>query len=337
MGWFNTLLGLTNVALDVANYSKISQLQQMAGEQQQQAMMSAAAQALINALKQEIFRFRQAAEEILAKEAESPLIAAGGMKILEQNLSESPIKPEYFPDFNDMTYVSNTIKLIRDNASRLMNGLTPREQAIVNDVLQATTTQADYDYYLENWPKLGKYQDAREKVNRLRERNSGPARVIVSIGFYFLSFFVLYFFTNNLGFGTGFLVFIFCFLIGVYGLNKFFDRKSYDQARKTIVALKEEVDLKKLLRIDNLVNGNVDRARKIQQQARLEIENFFAGQFLPAAEPAALSEPSPIQSVPEMAVLVEPISIRPLFCAACGKKAVEGSDFCVWCGERLIL
>lgn len=337
MGWLNTLLGLTNVALDVANYSKISQLQQMTGQQQQQMMMSAAAQALINALKQEIFRFHQAAEEILLKEAESPLIAAGGMKILEQNLNESPIKPELFPDFIDMEYVSKTIKLIRDNAYRLMNSLTPGEQDIVNDILLATKTQAEYGYYLENWPKVRQYQDAREKVTRLRERNSGPARVVFSIGYFFLSMFVFYLFTNSLGLGTGSLIFMIFTLFGVFGLNKYFDRKSYEQASKTVRALEGEEDLKLLLRIDRLVNGNVDRARKFEQQARLEVENFFAGQIALVAEPAALSEPSAAQSGPEMAVLAEPLPARPLFCATCGKKAVEGSDFCVWCGERLIL
>src|SRR5690606_35725834 len=87
-------------------------------ELQMQGAAIALIEALIKELRNQIFNFKQTAEAILVNEAETPVIAAGAMKLLERRLLESGITPDVFQEITDKEYTATVIRLIRENSDR---------------------------------------------------------------------------------------------------------------------------------------------------------------------------------------------------------------------------
>ncbi len=169
MGWLNTLLDVTSVAVSVANYNKLENLRK--GGQASQAIAE-----ILYILRQEAFNYRQSAEEIRLQEAQNPKVAAGAMRILENRLRESPITPDIFPELSDKDYVATTTRLIQSESNRMMRQLSPAEQAEVNQAVQNSVALSEATYYLENYEDAITLRAAQEDYHMLESRNKQPTK-----------------------------------------------------------------------------------------------------------------------------------------------------------------
>lgn len=105
-------LNLGNAAISAGNAAKLE-------EMRRQGATTEAMLAITAVFRDQIFRYKQTAEAILASEAKSPKVAAASMKFLQVDLDQSSIKPELFLDLSDKEYCANTTRLIRDNSVRM--------------------------------------------------------------------------------------------------------------------------------------------------------------------------------------------------------------------------
>ena len=148
-----------------------------AWEMQRQGATADSMRALTSVLRDQIFRYKQTAEAILAGEAKSPKIAAGSMKFLEINLDESQISPSLFLELGDKEYCVNTTRLIRENSARMFGQLTSDEQAEVGRVIEAASRKPDYEYYLANYDSYQSMKAVEPTYNQLASRNTCGAKM----------------------------------------------------------------------------------------------------------------------------------------------------------------
>ena len=94
MGWLDNLLDVAGIGLGIAQLNQLNELKQ-------QGASKTLVQAVLNDLRQQIFNYKQAAENILETEKKNPRAAAGAMCILKMRLQDSGITPNLFLDLND--------------------------------------------------------------------------------------------------------------------------------------------------------------------------------------------------------------------------------------------
>ena len=148
-----------------------------AWEMQRQGATADSMRALTSVLRDQIFRYKQTAEALLAGEAKSPKVAAGSMKFLEVNLDESQISPSLFLELGDKEYCVNTTQLIRENSARMFGQLTSDEQAEVGRVIEAASRKPDYEYYLANYDSYQSMKAVEPTYNQLASRNTCGAKM----------------------------------------------------------------------------------------------------------------------------------------------------------------
>lgn len=287
MGWFDTIIGLTSVAVDVATLSQVQKMSQALGDSKLQAALGAAWDAFIHDMKNEIFKFRQAAKEVLRNEDQQPLIAAGAMKLLEINLDESPVKAEIFPDLADKEYFDETARLIGENSRRMMRALSPAEREAVNEMLAASAELARLNYYIDNYEDGCRLREAEDTVARLGGRNSSSARLGLGCG---IGLIVLVLFLAISAAADASVGFVFVLLVGVpafIGLYLWQSRKKYDQALLVVKQLDDRIDQELFARIDAEMQGSLPIAKKQAAGRQRIVDRFFAGQAM--EKPAGLA------------------------------------------------
>lgn len=165
MGWFDAAIGIANLGANVYQANKLEQMRRQGAE-------AAAIQKVLQHLKNLIFRFHSAAEEILKHSDENPVGAALAMRLLHQDLMATGITPEIFPDISDKDFAHKTIKLIEESDRKLYGAITSEEREQVNLAVDAAGKIPDYDYYLDNYDKIQDYRAALPVYNELKGANS---------------------------------------------------------------------------------------------------------------------------------------------------------------------
>lgn len=276
MSWFNTLLDVTNLAMNVSNYTQLQDLRQ-------QGAAAAMVQAILSTMRNQIFKFKQAAEDILADGTQTTKVKAGAMLWLEEQLKESRITPDLFPDLGDKDYVASTLRMIRTNGNQLMNQLSAEEQTEVRQFLTATKAYENYSYYLENYDKAQEYERALDDISEFGWRNNWLAKLGLVIGI-----FVIYGFLADLFSPMG-PVGIWFTLIGLVISGVFIvlwqGGQRYKNAKKTAKELENEIDHELIEQIDNKVNQDHKIAFERKFKAKATMDNFLAGHQVSQAQP----------------------------------------------------
>ncbi len=273
MGWLdvlNTALNVTSVAVDVANYTQLQQLRQQGASQ-------AAVQAILKALRDEIFQVKQATQAVLENPDLSNKQAAAAMKMLEERLDESPITPEIFPDLNDKEYVAATIRLVHNESRRLMGQLTGDEQGEVMKVLQARRQLEDSEYYLQNREDGYRLLEAQSDVKELGWRHQLPARF--GVGFAAGAILMVVGMIASAIFkAAGLWIAVIAGIGLIVWMVKWFDASRFRSAKNTVEKLGDKIDLERFTRFDDLVDGDVKHARALRDLARKIMDDFMKGE-----------------------------------------------------------
>jgi len=283
MSWLNTLFDVTNVALNVANYNKLEQLKN-------EGAASQMIQAVLLVLREEIFKFKQTAEEILANEAQSPKIAAAATRLLEARLDESPVSPDLFVELSDKDYVASTIRLIHTESRRLMSGLSVDEAAEVEDILVTSSELEDSSYYVENYQKAHRLIGAHTTVKELGWRNSPSSTWGVGCSLTFVLFFLFYLIGSSLS-GNSMFGLVLLVIIGggaFLGFVYWQGRGRYNKAKIIVEKYEDEIDLNRFKKLNRQYHRNPKRASAVREQANAKMDAFFAGESIPAPLPSTV-------------------------------------------------
>src|SRR5262249_24889668 len=127
MGWLDIAFDAAMLSTQISQRNKLQQLQAQHAE-------AAMIQAVVQVLRQEIFKFKQTGEEIVAVATTYPKQAAGALEILCQRFQQAGLVPDLFPELGDKEYVATTTRYLRDQRQRLFMQLAPADQLEVKNV-----------------------------------------------------------------------------------------------------------------------------------------------------------------------------------------------------------
>lgn len=77
--------------------------------------------ALVRAIRDQVFHFRQTAEALVAKVDRSPRLCAGVLLLIEQRLRYAQVSYELFDEIADKEFVVETQRYISTHTSRLLS------------------------------------------------------------------------------------------------------------------------------------------------------------------------------------------------------------------------
>ena len=353
MGWLNTVLDVTNVALNVNNSMKLTQLHQ-------QGQAQILVQAVLKELRDEIFRIRQAAEDVLEQETLSPRIAAAAMRILQNEIADSPITQEIFSELGDKEFVASTHRLVRSNDQRMFNALPLESQREVVRVAEASQQIQDTTYYLDHYDDAQKLKEAAATVKELQGRNSAGA-MWLQVALLFGGSLLLYILLGTarvVDVSSGGLVCGSVLLIGLAVLLSYRQSGRYKKAKSLVKDMGDQVDLAWFDRVDAWVNQDYDLARKIQKDAKWVINAFFGNEQVSVEEEAPALEDIPPgvwhsaptkdeqrptdESSPPITIDVEASDLveetsepENQYCMQCGRQIPQAVSFCPYCGAKV--
>ncbi len=352
MGWFNTVLDVTGVAIDVANYSQISKIQKQNADMKQQEARKAAVETILNALRDEVFACKQAAEGILLKEQQAPMISAYGMILLQNKLSESPISPEIFSELNDKEYTAATIRFIENHAKRLISKLSSKEQAEVHEVVLITNQLEIENYYIENYQDAVKLRNALSIIEKYKksiksEQSLGCAILlgIVTIGGTIVT--IMTFVNKNIG--TICLLLFFAGIIwAVIRVGKpSNEQKIFDEAKKIVKLLEDKIDLIKFNEIDQKFNGDFEKGQSLRDKHQSIIDRFLASYSITYSKQVAIIDNQQESGIRQLNTSIDIINkdivtvnaslpkLQKRFCGYCGYKLPTNANFCPSCGKKI--
>ena len=276
-----------DLLLDAASLSaELSMVGQLNGMRQQGAAQ-AAAQQILAALRNEIFKYGETSKNILAVEVQDVKVAAGAMRLLEQRLRESGISTDLFFELGDKEYVSNAFRTIETNASRLTNSLSPDEKDEVENLVNKASHLNDYDYYLNNYTVFNEYRNALPKSKgpgqgmgifgcllAIATALCGGVTLLTWIGGYSSGgdpFEALVFLSGGLCIGTIFLA----------GLALAFSGFRGASAKQVVERVNKQLSVDLMNRLDNEFHGDLQKVQSLRDEAQGMASQFFGGsQFL---------------------------------------------------------
>lgn len=271
MGWFDTALGIANFGVQVAQVNKLEQLRQQGGQE-------AAIQTVLKQLKNIMFQYHNAAEEILEHKQDNPVAAALGMRLLHLELAALGIAPEIFPDISDKEYAYKTIKLIETSDDELSEALTPEERDQVNQTADAARKLPDYDYYLDNYEKMQEYRVALPVYNELKGVNSTGLTLGFLVALFFVPLFgcsVAGFFGAVLGTPDTFVTFSFLGALGGVAVVGFLWHRNnqkkradeFNEAKRIVEDVEENVDLGRYNRLERKLGKDKAAVQALRDEA----------------------------------------------------------------------
>ena len=262
MGLLNAI-SLTNTLIQAGEYSKLKSLE----EQGQKAEFE---KLFLSYIKDALFKLKTNAEEAVAEEISNPKYAAAVLKILSAKLSNSAIKVEYFPDFQDKEYASNTVKFISKNETELSSKLSEADAKDVQDAVDCYRDWSDLNYYVESDDAFHSYLDARSISSSSKGCIVPMIMVILSgiipaIALYFLS---------ATSYNVSIISIILCLSAGLFICGILYwaiDNGREKKAKESVEEFESFYDEKRLLAIDGTYNSSVDDVANVMKDTEKKI------------------------------------------------------------------
>jgi hypothetical protein len=273
MGWVSTVFNIASLSLEAAQLSKLNDLTQ-------QGVASNVIQAVYQELRNQIFNYKQAAEEILDTQSNTPKSTAGAMRLLELRLLNSGITSDIFTSISDKEYVASTHKFIKENSKRLRESLLPADVEEVDRMAQSALRLPQIDYYIEHCEDLDNYETGKEVINRMgflsnffvREGIGCLSLVAASV---IIGIFAALFGEN---YAVGIVLGIVVWAVSMIWIGG--KVKESKAARNTVKELEEKLDLDLLFALDTEFEQDRNKAIKTKQDFELLVNNFFKDHHL---------------------------------------------------------
>ena len=291
MSWTSTLVDLGIISVQISQLKRLEQLQRQNAE-------AALIQVVVQALRNEIFKYREAAREILDAEAAMPEIAAGAMGILHERFRMVGFSPDSFPDLKEKEYVAATARLIRKERERLLQQLEPAQRDAVRSIVKAATYLPSLDYYVNYYETISNYRQALASREKLKWRKNGCLQVSVMLGLLILlpTITSIIFgamgsllgeevssLARGVGAGTGLVMFLVTF---VYINNSVFRSAEAARAGRQIRDFeRSNVDLEYFETLEKRYGTDYGRVAAARDTALRQIERFFGDTDLSASLP----------------------------------------------------
>jgi hypothetical protein len=264
MGWGDVIsigLGLSNLAVNASNASTLEQLKaQQVGE--------VLYREFISAMRNGMFNLKQTAESVLAGEEESPLKAAGAMRILDHQLSSSGVTPDLFPELSDKEYAAATARLVSSNSKRMYDALDIDGKKQVDQLVEHLKRLADLQYYLEHADNASRLKAAETSTNDGNTfQNKG---CLIAIGLFVVSS-LLVLVSGELGM----LAMFASWVVGIGALVSLVGKRQAGKStQKKIKELEDSIDLPRFYTLEQQFD-TPEEAKQLQKQSEQYVENFF--------------------------------------------------------------
>jgi hypothetical protein len=291
MGWLDTMLDVGIIGMQINQRHQLEQLQA-------QHASAVLLQKIVQALKDEIFKYKKMAEEILEMEPQHLKATAGAMELLHLRLQDFGVTPDMFPEISDKEYVSATIKFIRDNRNRLIHLLPPAEQKEIEGLVTTTSKLSEYSYYLNNYSHVQKYQELSEKYKKRKVPALHPllagcglffalyliGAVVGLVGGVFITVILFSILPSQpsqfLGsvivmasYFIGFLAVLFWFIVPIFFAAEAGKSRNI---KNELTKINTEVDMSKFEQIEKEY-GHFNEIEALKEQSQAYIQQFFSG------------------------------------------------------------
>lgn len=122
-------------------------------------------QALVRAIRDQVFHFRQTAEALVAKVDRSPRLCAGVLLLIAQRMRYAQISYELFDEIADKEFVVDTQRYINAQTSRLLQAIPAFELTEVLDMVAAYEQVDDLKYFIEHIDTVTAYTVFQSQVH----------------------------------------------------------------------------------------------------------------------------------------------------------------------------
>ncbi|MBN1923097.1 MAG: hypothetical protein JW892_17765 [Anaerolineae bacterium] len=279
MDWLNTLIDVTTLAITANNAVQLSDMKR-------QGAAATTMQAIVSALRNDIFKFKSTAETILELEMTRPVIAAAAMKLLEERLGDSRITPDLFLELGDKEYAKSTLKLIHTNGERLMEQLSLPEQAEITELVRLVSPMDDYSYYLGLYNEGKRLAEAVQIIETYGPRN-GCLIWILSELYFFPGFIVpalSQFLVPDSSAAIRAIVVIGSYVIWGYGLLRLLRWRSawkLKRAKKTVKELGGTIDIERFMQLDDRFAGQSrEQIQQKLEEGQMAFQAFFGDDLM---------------------------------------------------------
>jgi hypothetical protein len=326
MSWFNTVLQVAEVGLE------LGQLAQMQGlNEKQKAMLmnqldESARKALLQAARDELFEVKQAAERAVEVAELQPHVAVAMLAFQRLHLQRINLSPELFSDLNDKEYCARTVRFITDHERQLSAGLAAAERDEAVEMAQMALRVPDYQEYVVLYPEVQKLRHVEQRLDEAgssrlgasaRLIHSGLGRLavvylVLMLGAMLLIFASESFFVSLLGLG----------LTGAVAYFYFKDRgkhRAHQHTRAEVEMLRNQVDWERFAQLETELGHNYEAVTTRLNTMETRLERFFSGMPEPVAVLAAPAGEAAAQKL----------------CPSCQAPVPETAGFCHKCGQRL--
>jgi len=122
-------------------------------------------QALVRAIRDQVFHFRQTAEALVAKVDRSPRLCAGVLLLIAQRMRYAQISYELFDEIADKEFVVDTQRYINAQTSRLLQAIPAFELTEVLDMVYSYEQVDDLKYFIEHIDTVTAYTAFQSQVH----------------------------------------------------------------------------------------------------------------------------------------------------------------------------
>ncbi len=267
MGWFNTVLDVASLGVQVSQLGQLS-------EMRQQGASSAVMQAILQQLRNQIFNFKQAAQSIVDAEATDPKAAAGAMRVVELRLNDSGISTDLFSDLNDKEYVANTYKFVTAQSQRLKIALPTAQQDELEVMAQKAHQLPEYGYYLDHLTELQDYKTAQANKGQFGFLNAGGGLVLGCSSLIVFAILVSIFgaIFRDAPLIGGIIGAVATFAIMIWAGRR---AKLAKDSKKRLEELEKNVDIEYLQSLDQKFRGDKGEVERLRDDARESVNHFF--------------------------------------------------------------
>lgn len=272
---FDTLIGIASLGMEISIAGKVEEISQ-------QGAASARAQAIINELRNEIFRFSEAAKEALVLEKANPKLTAGALQLLKVRIDGSGLNPDVFVELSDKEYVSNTNRTISDNLERIRGFISPRDRKEIDDLVVKTARLPDYEFYIDTYPTALEYRRALKRSKYTGKAVLQIQKVVftAAIGLAVLMAGALVCVAGTSSGSLGNTMA--CLVAGVIValLGSMWIRSTVagrHKAHETVEKMESEIYLDWFDDLDREFNGDLSRIQVLLAKATTILEAFFSG------------------------------------------------------------
>lgn len=281
MGWFDVIDVVLKTGILAADIHQAKSLHDIKNRQ----LTAEAMTALLQVLRDEIYKLDKTTRRILQVEAENPKAAAAALALLAWRVDTIGFESSIFSSFEERRFADEALDQVRDNSYRLQQGLTPEEKQALAKMMAACEVLPEIDLYLQWATLVAGYRQAEEDKRQLaRERTFWQRQegVVAGLALVFTLPMACGLVGSTISAGldlSGVLVGIVAGLVVLrYALsqqNPSHLRRRKEEIEQAMEKCRSVVDREKYHELEKKHGSNLDQVRRKREQLYLDVNRFF--------------------------------------------------------------